>query len=109
MCTNNRDGELPSCLTAKYDGPGCEEWDLCYQCADTLKAEKDRLLLQNDEMATSMNVLMGVKDSVVEQRDDLKAQLNEARSILGSWNGKGLTHVSALKKLCDLLLTEKWI
>ncbi len=65
MCKNNRDGELPSCIEAKFNGPGCEEWDLCFQCADTLKAERDKLLLQlNEAKETAAKIVEAHKGKI---------------------------------------------
>ncbi len=49
MCKKNRDGAYPSCLEAKFEGPGCEDWDLCAECADTLKGRLDAANLQIGE------------------------------------------------------------
>lgn len=47
MCVENEEGKYPTCLEAKFDGPGCEGWSLCYECADALRrllqAAKQRL------------------------------------------------------------------
>ena len=32
MCTRNENGKYPSCVEAKYGGPGCEAMELCGEC-----------------------------------------------------------------------------
>jgi hypothetical protein len=32
VCEKNEDGKYPSCLEAKYGGPGCEDIKLCESC-----------------------------------------------------------------------------
>lgn len=50
MCKKSRDGADPSCLEAKFEGPGCEDWDLCAECADILKGRLDAANLQISEL-----------------------------------------------------------
>ncbi len=95
MCKNNRDGELPSCIEAKFNGPGCEEWDLCFQCADTLKAERDKLLLQlNEAKETAAKIVEAHKSVCRRFHDDCCAQVAaeirgyiEKRNCEHIWNG----------------------
>jgi hypothetical protein len=57
MCKNNENGRTPSCLEAKFDGPGCEDWDLCSECAGVLKAQKDEALVQVAELRKALEAV----------------------------------------------------
>ncbi len=41
MCTRNSEGANPNCIEAQFDGPGAEEYGLCYQCANVLNETKN--------------------------------------------------------------------
>lgn len=43
MCLNNNEGQYPSCIEAKWGGPGCEDHVICNQCADTIKGILEKI------------------------------------------------------------------
>lgn len=77
-CKNNRNGELPSCIEAKFDGPGCEDWDLCSGCADTLKKQLDETNRLYDERGRALKECETENAKFMRQIVDLKLALEIA-------------------------------
>lgn len=60
MCLRNNNGEHPSCLESKFAGPGCEDWDLCPRCADTL----------HDQLREAQLKIEALEKALAEEREE---------------------------------------
>lgn len=83
MCKNNDNGRTPSCIEAKFEGPGCEDWSLCAECADSMQTKvlewKECAGAQNDALAK----VTAEKDALLLQIETLK---NEQAQVDGRGN-----------------------
>lgn len=86
MCRQNNNGEYPSCLEAKFDGPGCEEYSLCFECADALKKQLDVANLQLGEITKAFRESAEFIAHMVVDNDDLRPALRlEGKELLVRW------------------------
>lgn len=108
MCTQNENGQYPSCLEAQFGGPGAEEHGLCCQCANILHADKELFEKRwNDEVETRerMELQLGAWRSAGEagefllkaygtgdlslwERKILRKRIDEARATEPHESGK---------------------
>lgn len=82
MCVRNENGMHPSCIEAQFGGPGAEEYGLCFQCANILNDQKNRLrdlLKRFTDLDCCTGYSLGQKDYPA-----FWDALDEARTILQS-------------------------